>query len=341
MRLTTATAALVLGVSPAHGYAVPDVAPRAPAASLQVDGEATASDVRVGVRCASRGVFERGARCEVVTRFTVAARGRVTLTVVPRPDESVRVDGGAAGRALEAGERAQVVVTAARSFETDTVLRGGPWVLTPMAVRHPFLGETEGLERRAGAAEVVPFSGPSLTLDGGVSLDADGGRVRVTAAGHAAHVGGERGRLEQRVSVRMEIPARAAAGGPLRNGGPVLALGARMPMGEGEGGRFLLRGAWEVALWEHLFVSAGAETDFDSLLESVVVDVASPSYAVIVPSLRVGIGVVARQLGPRPADVALRLRAGGNLLPMGGDVDFDYWPAIDGWTLSVTGRLSP
>jgi hypothetical protein len=141
-------------------------------------------------------------------------------------------------------------------------------------------------------------------------------------------------------NVAMSVDARDEAPGPLRNGGPVLAFGMRGPI-DAQLTRGVFRVGWEVSLFEYGFVQAAMEMDGESLFESLVVDVSTPEIAIMIPSLRLGAGVVARQLGPRPADFALRLRVGGNVLPMGFDADFDYWPAVSGWTLSFTGRISP
>ena len=347
--------AALISFSPAalgYGVAAPRFDPAAP--SARVEGTADVSDVRVTVRCRSTGVFERGARCTVEGRFVLVARGGVTLRRGDVRGDAMHVGAEAtAVRAVADGERVRVTVTATREFETRTGFRS-PWVIAPMVARHPGLGDSDGFVRHAGTSEVAVVSGPSLTFVGEVALDADGDRRVAVSAGAGTFATRNRrpagvvptradepdAAAERRVVVSMDIAPRRDSAGPLRNGGPVLALGSRIPLSD-ETDRLLLRGAWEVSLWEHLFVSAGAETDFDSVFESAVVDVASPGLAVIIPSFRAGVGVVARQLGPRPADFALRLRLGANLFSLGGDVDVDYWPATTGWTLSITGRLSP
>ena len=104
--------------------------------------------------------------------------------------------------------------------------------------------------------------------------------------------------------------------------------------------RPMLRVAYEAGLGPWVFVSASFETDFDSILQSAVIDVATPQVLIFLPSLRAGTGVVARQLGPRDADVGVRLRLGASMFAAGGDVDFDYWPAIDEWTMTGALRIS-
>ncbi len=352
-----ALAFALVSVAPlsASAYAVPMERTGPPSASVRVVGAVEVRDVRVTVRCVPEGVLERGADCTVTGRYDVVATGAATVTAASLPGEEVRFDDGVGvvSRTLAAGDRTRVVVTARRRVETGTRLPGAPWVYSPMAVRHGIFGQTTAFAYRGGYGAVVLFSGAGVTVVGGVALDADGGRrVEVSAdeSMAAASVNGreyeaertaeERGPMERRVTVGMSIAARTQPEGPLRNGGPVLAAGSRMSL-SGEGvERFVLRGSWEASLWEYAFVAAAVETDFESVFESVVVDVANPALAIIVPSFRAGVGAVARQLGPRPADFAMRLRVGGNFFPLGSDVDFDYWPSIGGWTLSVTGRFS-
>ena len=150
---------------------------------------------------------------------------------------------------------------------------------------------------------------------------------------------------ERRVTVTLALPPRDSVHGFVRAGGPVLAYGVRysdvFTSGlEGLKDRGLVRGAWELGLGERGFVSAAIETDFDSVFESIVFDVATPDLMLTVPSLRVGGGLVARELGPRDADLGLRMRVGASVMLVGADLDLDYWPAIDDATLTSTLRVS-
>ena len=335
----------------ASAYAPEPEVIRPPAATVHIVGEATIRDAHATVRCDAHTLVWRSARCQIEARYEVLARGEVTLDASGMSADVVRFDGAAIRVArVEAGRSVRVTVSARRDLEVRRRWREGPWVQSPMVVRHPFLGDSQGIELRGDEGAVVLLSGESLATDGGLALDADGdGAVRVV--GDASEVRldtNPRARAreddavthERRVVVRLSLPAPRQGDGPLRNGGPVLAMGWRGALNE-TGGRFLLRGAWEVSLYEYAFISASIETDFDSLMESLVVDVASPGFMVLLPSVRLGAGVVARQLGNTPADFAFRLRVGANLLPLGGDIDFDYWPATDVWTLSATARFSP
>lgn len=351
MRPLVVAAALLALPSVAPGYSVAPAVTREPSPSVHVVGAAEVRDLRVTVRCASSTLLERVARCRVEARYELVAAERTTLTINALPDEAVRFDGAAAtARTLDPGGSTRVTVSATRSIETRTTLREGPFVIPPMFLRHLLFGDTAGVERHPGVGAVVPFSGESVTVVGAVALDASGGGVEVHAIPSAVTVTsgrdptrrpgpGEHGPVERRLTVSMVVRARTPSAGPLRHGGPVLAAGARSAFST-DRARFLLRGAWEASLWEYAFLSASVETDFESLYESVLVDLSSPSLAVVIPSVRAGVGLVGRQLGPRPADFALRLRVGANPLPVGVDVDFDYWPAIQGWTLSIAGRVS-
>lgn len=359
LRMRHAILALVLGLClgvlgrarDASAGASPMPPPRDPSPYVRVTGPAEVRDAKVAVDCAARRIFEISAGCKVKATLAVAATGPVTLHAMIGVDE---IDLGAPGheRALAAGEVATITIVARRSLSTSYTLRNGPFIIAPMVARHMFLGSSATQRRVGGEAALALVSGGELVLGGAPALDADGdGRVTITlereevevdrASGHTpwgprppVREGEESAWVrERRLTVRLAIPARANASGLLHHGGPVLAGGVRDDS-------FLLRGAYEVSLGEYVFLSASVETDFDSIIESLVIDVSTPEVIVFLPSLRLGTGVVARQLGPRPADVGVRLRGGGNLAAIGLDMDLDYWPAIDDWTVTGTFRVS-
>ncbi len=338
----------------AGAYALEPVVTRSPTPTVHIDGEALVRDVRAVVRCDTRWLLERTAECSVQARFEVVARGALTLGANAGPYlDEVRFDGRRAGTSttVESGARVRVEVSARRTFSTQMRWKNGPWVLPPMVSRHPFLGDTEASEHRGGYASLVLCAGSAVTYEGEVMFDAQGDRrVRSEVWQRSEFVAaddsaprtesdgdGERVR-ENVVGVSMGLAGREDHRGVFQNGGPVLGLGARSPL-QGEGLRFLLRGAYEVAVAEYFFGSVSVETDFESVFESLVVDVASPELLVVIPSFHAGVGVVARQLGTRPPDFGLRLRVGGGIPAIGGDVDFDYWPEISGWTLTTVFRL--
>ena len=358
MRTPGLIAALVALPLSASAYPTPvAVRPAAPS-GVAVTGEATVRDARVSVRCEALVLTETLATCRVEASFEVVTRAGATLTPAAQSRDTVRFNGATAvARTLPPGGSLRVTVSATRSLATSTRFRGGPWVISPSTVRHPFLGESADLDHRGGSAGVDLYVGERVALEGTVALDRGVEPAVQVAAGEGVSTSDPRPdappyprtaapdadapRVTVRhASVAMSVDARDEAPGPLRNGGPVLAFGMRGPI-DAQLTRGVFRVGWEVSLFEYGFVQAAMEMDGESLFESLVVDVSTPEIAIMIPSLRLGAGVVARQLGPRPADFALRLRVGGNVLPMGFDADFDYWPAVSGWTLSFTGRISP
>ncbi len=316
------------------------VIPYDPPPLVHVDGPVTVGAPRVTVDCSVRRILEWSARCRVRASFEIVASAPATLAALGGADV-IDLGGVSGRRELAAGERAQVTVTAVRALKTRTTWRD-PFVMAPMVARHFLFGGSKQLVRHDGLVEVPLVSGVDVALDGAPALDGDGdGRV-VIAARALDHVvdayrrgggGGTPGTRERRVTVSMTLPGRPAVDGLLRGGGPLVAAGARDE-------RFLLRLGWEVGVGEHLFASAAIETDFDSVIESLVIDVATPEILLLIPSLRAGVGALARQRGPRDPDFGLRLRAGGNVMSLGTDIDLDYWPAIDDWTVSATVRIS-
>lgn len=337
----------------AAAYAIEPAVTRPPTPSVHIDGEALVRDMRAVVRCDTRWFLERTAECSVQARFEVVARSALTLGVhVGSSLDEVRFDGRRAGTSttVESGARVRVEIAARRTFSTRTRWRNGPWVLPPMVSRHPFFGETEAIEHLGGDASLVLCAGNAVTYEGEVALDAQGDRRVRSVAWQRSEVmtttpslrtesgDDDAGARENVVGVSMGLAGREGHRGLFQNGGPVLSLGARSPL-QGDGLRFVLRGAYEVAVAEYFFGSVSVETDFESVFESLVVDVASPELLVVIPSFHAGVGMVARQLGTRPPDFGLRLRVGGGIPAIGGDVDFDYWPEVSGWTLTTVFRL--
>mgnify|MGYP001598565147 CR=1 FL=1 len=146
------------------------------------------------------------------------------------------------------------------------------------------------------------------------------------------------------VAPRPSLALGVSGGGSddsiVQHGGPYLAMGLRGTTAPDDEGRFALRVGYELALVEHVIGSIAFETDFDSILESVLVEIASPELAILIPSFAAGVGLALRQLGQRDADAALRLHIGANVLSAGVAVDLDYWPAIADWTLTAVARVS-
>lgn len=340
MRIPLAAALVALPLS-ASAYALPQIVRRPSAPTgVTVTGEATVRDARVSVRCDTLVLTETLATCRVEASYEVVTRAGATVAPAAASPDAVRFNGApAAARTLPPGGSLRVTVSATRSLATSTRYRGGPWVISPAAVRHPFLGESADLDRQGDSAGVVLYVGERVALEGTIALDAPPDPAVTVQAGEDVSTYDPRVTVRY-ASVAMSVDARDDTTGPLQNGGPVFAFGLRGPVDQ-ELTRGVYRVGWEVSLFEYGFVQAAMEMDGESLFESLVVDVATPEIVIMIPSLRLGAGLVARQLGPRPADFALRLRVGASLLPMGFDADFDYWPEVSGWTLTLTGRISP
>lgn len=335
-------ALVLLAPSTAWSYAPAPVRNDTPRPLVEVRGAATVRDARVSVRCATQTFVTRESHCTLRATFELVADDELSVTV--SPIATTRFDDAPAARerTLAAGLHTRVTVETGVDVTTHARLRNGPWILPPMVVRHPLFGDSEGLVQEDGTNERIVVGGPAVTVTGPV-LDAQGDGVRITARAtegtRPAHRTVDHASIERRLHVAMVLPARHTAVGPMRLGGPVLAGGARFRWDPSEHARATLRVGYEVSLWEYGFLHTAVETDFESLFESLTLDIASPNVLLIIPSFRAGAGVVFRQLGHRDPDLAVRLRAGANLFPGGLDVDADWWPSLNAWTLSLTGRI--
>jgi len=94
----------------------------------------------------------------------------------------------------------------------------------------------------------------------------------------------------------------------------------------------------QVAAEEHFIASLWFETDTESISEALLIEVAAPGLFIL-PSLAVGVGVVATQLGPRNADAALRIRMTSSSWGLGFVSDFDYFPSTGTWSAGLAGRF--
>jgi hypothetical protein len=208
-----------------------------------------------------------------------------------------------------------------------------------MRLRHLLFGG--GPEPRL---EAVPVSGrliegASVRIEGSVHVRMRAPEfVRVRLDGATLQPDSRRDSQHLGLDLSLDLPWHAPS--LLQPGGPLLALGVRFPDLRSEGGdRFLLRVGYELGFTPHLFASAALESDFDSLMESVVVEAATPALFIL-PGVAAGVGVVARQFGPGRADAALRLQVAIHMPVLGVVADFDYWPSVQIWTGSIAARFS-
>lgn len=330
-------------------------APRPPPslAHLRVTGEAVLRDVSVTVRCHEPDRRGHAAHCRVSATYELGALGTVMLRAQDTwPDEEppgLQLDGkpfhgASAERTLSEGERVRVVIEDSVELTAGHRFDGWPRSVRPHLVRHPVLGRTLGPWHEEDVDGALA-KGSRIHVEGPIQADVEPGPARISIGGQV--VSGVRELEVPRPTVQVSLsagPPEDTSWGPVRHGGPVLGFGSRRRYGFPEDGgdslRFLLRAGYELAFFDYLFASVWFETDFDSIMEVLLVEVASPELMVFVPSFSAGVGAVARQLGPRDADAALRLHVGGNILLLGISGDFDYWPAIGEWTASLSARIS-
>ncbi|RLB60919.1 MAG: hypothetical protein DRI90_12605 [Deltaproteobacteria bacterium] len=289
------------------------------------------------------------ANCDLQASFGLVAEERL----------KVRASGGAASvgartttvlingqtvteeRVLDAGTDAQVEIRSQRKLTVRPYQGSALRILFPPSeLRHLLLGQYESLRFSDNTIHVPLLKAGHVAFDGPI-------RVRVTAPiSVTVQVGSQEVRGDAEVvagleTIELSIAAPAEIPPPtIAHGGPVLAAGARAPLGAANEERFLLRGAYEMAAFDYTFAAISFESDFESIMQSLVIEAATPGVLYVIPSFTAGVGFVARQLGPRDADAALRLRLGGNYQVIGGGMDLDYWPAIEAWTGSATIRLS-
>ncbi len=322
-----------------------DTVPQLP--QLVIEGSAVARDAQLTIHCTRQD--DVSAVCRVTLRAQLQAGdtgarlcGGSCESPMPQALEfRITVDDEVqAGMAsLEPGRLAAVEV----SYETEqSVARGwGTLVSQPaLGLRHLLFGESWLWYASTSAAEVPAVLAPGLELEGPVAVEAvvpERMRVRVDGAPvrtNRMHVA----RLP-RVRVELLPPHGGQPEGPLAHGGPAVVLGGRVHPAT-PGTRFLLGVGYELGLFEYLIVSAWFETDFESISEALLVEVALPSVILVIPSLSVGIGVVASELGPQQAEAALRIRLGAATWAAGFVADLDYHPAYGGWTATTAGRVS-
>lgn len=345
-----------------------------PLPGVEVDGPAQIDERRVQVRC--RDLGDDAFACDVELRFRLTALGPVhvrrmgdatwsvdgeavevsgdELWLAPREAIGVGGDVGDDGSGEATREPsdgmtsevvgepavANVVLRFGRTVSIGSVDRESFWVLSPVRGRHLLLGDGGDVRREGSNAFGELFSGEQVTFVGELTTDVAAPDAVAVNLGGQPLDGVSRTSPPHHGLLLAAIPEPEGEPSPIQHGGPVLALGTRLNLSDEDDSRFLLRGAYELAVAGHFIGSVSFETDFDSIYESLVLEAASPEILVIIPSFAAGVGVVARQLGNRDADAALRLRLGVNFIAIGVTADFDYWPAIGAWTSMIVGRIS-
>lgn len=338
MRTVLVIVLLLATASPVHAAAAASPAPPPPPPALSVLGPATLREVRVVVECDDRSGALPATRCAIDVRFSMEAGlepVQLELRDQGRGDAgTMRVDSEVVSACtLEPGQRASV------SFHTAAYLAARrvdelEWITPAMYVRHFLVGDVLATHNEGAWFSTPAVEGMRITVEGPIGVET---RVPdfVSVTVGAADVSGRASLDVPRPSISIGVTPPALDHGPIQPGGPFLAGGARFDMSNSsDDGRFLLQAGYELGFAEHFFVSVGLETDFESIMQSVVLEAATPAV-LIIPSVFAGVGVVARQLGPRDADAALRLRVGTTLMVVGVCVDLDYWPAIGEWTMSA------
>lgn len=212
-------------------------------------------------------------------------------------------------------------------------------VFSPALTRHPLLSESHTFDYDGDTLQVALLHG-SVRMTGPVQLDArhaSGVDIQLgeTRVADVRALPRETGDIAFSIALERDRDYQ----GPIANGGLALLVGTRMNLDLDGEERALVSFGYEVLIEEFLFASLALATDFDALFESLVFEVATPNILFLLPSISAGLGVVARQLGERSADAALRLRVGASWPMIGATVDVDYWPALGQWTMSAGLRV--
>lgn len=346
---------LALAPSVAHASAAPPptIHLRDAIPSIAVEGDLEVTRGTITIACGGFEFVDAWVTCTIDASLQVQTDAGAVLTlevpsidpprveahaiVIPdaHPEDSVTLGGrpliGTA--ALTSGMSRTLVIHATRNlhgaFDSNDYL-----VLSSALVRHPLLSESHTFDYEGDIVDVVLLHG-DVRITGPVCLDArqtSAVEVRLAASRVADVRELPRGQGDMVFSIALNRERDHE--GPIANGGVSVLLATRTSLDLDGESALLLAVAYEVIVHDFIFVSLGLATDFDAVFESLVVEVATPNVLFMIPSLSVGLGVVARQLGERSADAALRLRVGGSWPMLGVSVDVDYWPDLGQWTLT-------
>lgn len=343
----TALALSSLTTSRAEARAIlpPPVEP--PHGEVMIEGDVIVTEGDVHVRCGTFDFIGVAADCRVTARLTLraSAPSRVVISGALDDEELVLLDGSTPDEArwLAPGRDHELFVRFDRSLSASPDVEESPYVVSASFARHPLLGEHRAMGTASDTSTIVLARGARFV--GVLHVDARGrGSVEVEVGergveGRVDQVATE-GAIESLAAIGLSLSRDRTHAGPVANGGLFAVIGLAIALADGaERGAYALGYEW--ILEDAYFFSLALETDGASLREAFVVEIASPAPLYIVPSFSAGLGVVARQLGARPADAALRMRLSAQLPVFAGVVcDLDYWPSIGELTLSVGGRIS-
>ncbi len=331
MRLPRVTAELTACLTACLSLALtPRLALAQEEPSVEVEGSVAATDAAVTVRCTAQG---DAVACELTASYRLAADDDGPARVRFR-GPGLEVDRAPApiARTLAPGESADIRLRWRRGLsreprEIDHPFDFGaePFAFSGLRARHPWLGE--GVSRAPGGERAV------VSVLGG---------ARVESAPALRLDAGEAARVDVRVNegITVAIDTRLPAAPVILHGGPFVGLNGWVgAAGHPPGPRARLAAGYELGITELFVASLAFETDFRAIAQALVIEIVSPQVWFVAPSASAGIGVVARQLGDRDADAALRLRAGLSWPVVGFVFDADYWPAVGGWTLAFGARL--
>lgn len=315
----------------------------APTTSLTIEGEIVVIEGDVHVSCGSFDFIGVYASCRVRGRLRMRASTdvRIRLDGALDASESFLLEGQplAGTHAIARGSERELYVDLERSMDASPDAEESPYVLSAAFTRHPLLAEHRSMGTASDGAHIDLL--PGARLEGVLRLDARSrGVVRVELGDREVH-GLDRatgpGLLP---TLSLHLSRDRTHEGPIANGGLHVLVGASSVLDGGDGS-LVVAGGYEWILESAYFVSLTVGVVGDALTEAFVVEIASPAPLYIVPSFGAGVGVVARQLGDRAADAALRLRLSAQAVMFGGVVcDLDYWPSIGGFTLTIAGRIS-
>jgi hypothetical protein len=307
---------------------------------LTIDGPAIVRDATIDIDCNGYEAFS----CDVHLRFELVAgasgaRIERPRTWVIRPPR-LRVNGREVGAEVVLAPNDRVTFEMAYStYPMDLRPRkpvspwGAPWIL-PVDARHFLLGESWRFVSYPRVEDLVIIRARSVEVAGSV-------RVNASPAPHT-HIRVDSARVPEWPHLAARLPVISIevdrVSEPVVHGGPVVTLGGLIRT-DGTPTRFILGLGYELGFADYFLVSAWIETDFESIQEAVLLEVASPALY-FVPSVAAGIGVVSTQLGNRDVDFGLRLRASFNIWVLGFVADFDYFFESDGWSIALAARLS-